>query len=197
MSRGICRAVAVSLSVAVTLIGVGCGASTSSSSSGGSSKSAAKKPGGCGIKATSDCTPHAGPHGTVIVDTLQWRVVNAKKTKTLGDASLGLGATANGEFVVVKLKVTNHKSESVDLTSDVVKLESNGKTYDPDSSGTTAAIGAGDKPLFLETLGPDVTLTSEVVFDVPPSVATGSPEARFGELGFGDTKGYIALPRMK
>jgi len=97
----------------------------------------------------------------------------------------------------VKLKVTNHKSESVDLTNNVVKLESNGKTYDPDSSGTTAAIGAGEKPLFIETLGPDVTLTSKVVFDVPQSVLNASPEMRFGELGFGDTKGYIALPKLR
>ncbi|MFL5862973.1 MAG: DUF4352 domain-containing protein [Solirubrobacteraceae bacterium] len=154
------------------------------------------KPQGCGIKATDDCTPHLGPHGAVVVDTLKWRVLNATSTSTIGDTSLGLGAKANGKFVVVTLKVTNGKSESVDLTDGVLKLEVNGKTYDPDSSGTTAAIGAGENPLFLETLGPDVTLTSKVVFDVPPSVLHASPQMRFGELGFGDTKGYIALPKM-
>jgi hypothetical protein len=132
----------------------------------------------------------------VIVDTLRWRVLGASATPTIGDPSSGLGAKANGVFVIVKLRVTNGKKDSVDLTDNVVKLESAGRTYDPDSSGTTAAIGAGQNPLFLEPLGPDVTLTSKVVFDVPPSLLHGRIEIRFGELGFGDTHGYIRLPSL-
>jgi Domain of unknown function (DUF4352) len=193
VSRAICQVV---VSTAALIIVAGCGSSSSSSGSK-TTKNTGNKPAGCGIKATSSCTPRVGPNGSVTVDTLTWRVVDATKTKTIGDVSSGLGAKANGEFVVVKLKVTNGKSKSVDLTNNAVKLENDGKTYDPDSSGTAAAIGAGEKPLFLETLGPDVTLTSKVVFDVPPSVLSGSPQMRFGELGLGTTKGYIALPKLQ
>ena len=121
-------------------------------------------------------------------------MLKATKTDTIGDPSSGLGAKANGVFSIVTLRVTNGKNESVTLAGNVVKLESEGKTYDPDISGTTAAIGTGQKPLTLETVGPGVSLTSKVVFDVPPNVLNASPEVRFGELGLGDTKAYIALP---
>lgn len=185
----------VALAVGGTLFAA-CGSTSSSTTNEHHSGShAAKTADGCGTKATEDCTPHVGSRGSVTVDTLKWHVVSTTKAKTIGDTSLGLGSKANGEYLVVKLKVTNGKDKSVDLTDDVVKLESTGKTYDPDLDGTTAALGSGQDPLFLSTLGPDVTMTSSVVFDVPPSVAHGKPEARFGELGFGDTKGYISLPR--
>ena len=76
------------------------------------------------------------------------------------------------------------------------QLEVSGNTYDTDTEGTIAAIGDGQEPLFFEDIGPDSTLTGKVVYDVPPKVLKKRLEMRFNELGFGETRGYIALPKL-
>jgi hypothetical protein len=108
----------------------------------------------------------------------------------------GLGEKADGVFVVVDLKIRSAKSESVTLTDNVFQLEVNGKTYDPDTDGTVAAMGAGENPLFLEDIGPDATTRGKVVFDVPKSALKKHPAMRFNELGLGSTHGYIKLPSL-
>ncbi|UGS35243.1 DUF4352 domain-containing protein [Capillimicrobium parvum] len=177
----------------------GCGTTDDSSSGGstGSGESGAKSESdGCGFKATDDCTPHVGADGKVRVDAIVWNLESARTTNTIGEQQYGLGAKADGVFVVVKLKATSKKDESATLSDNVIKLEVNGNTYDPDSDGSIAAIGAGDEPFFLETLNPDSTEKGTVVFDVPKKVLNDKPELRFGELGFGDTHAYIALPQI-
>jgi hypothetical protein len=103
---------------------------------------------------------------------------------------------ADGVFVVVDLKVRSDKDESVTLTDNAFQLEVGGNTYDTDSDGTVAAIGAGDDPFFLEDIGPDATLEGQVVFDVPPAALKKKPEMRFNELGFGSSHAYVALPPL-
>jgi Domain of unknown function (DUF4352) len=183
---------------------ISAGASSCSSSNGGSGSSGGNTSGGstksssagCGTKATDNCTPHVGSHGTVTVDALEWRLISAKTAHTIGDPASGLGAKANGVFVIVKMKVHSKKTDSATLTSDVIKLEAKGKKYDTDSNGSTAAIGAGQQPFFLNTIGPDSDVTGTAVFDVPPAVLAKRPEIRVNELGFSPPHGYIALPRL-
>lgn len=146
--------------------------------------------------ASSDNTPSVGPQGSVEVDTLRWRLHKATTAETIGDQRYGLGAEANGLFVVVDLTVKNNKSESVTLTPEVVSLVASDKTYDADSAAETALIGSGAKTFFLSDLGPDVSSTGRVAFDVAPAVLGQHPQLRFNELGFGDTHGYIALPPL-
>src|SRR5205085_1040402 len=139
------------------------GANSCSTSNSGSNKSsggnAASSSAACGTKATDDCTPRVGPSGTVEVDALLWHLLSARTAQSIGDTSIGAGAKANGIFVVVKLRVRSKRTDSVTLSGDVIKLEVNGKRYDTDNSGTTAAIGAGQQPFFLDTIGPDSTVT--------------------------------------
>jgi hypothetical protein len=172
----------------------GSGASDAASSS--SKSSDAKKPDGCGIKATDDCTPHVSSAGKVRVDALVWHIKSARVTETIGDQKYGLGAKASGKFIVLKLGVHSDKDESADLTDNSIKLEVNGNTYDADNDGTVAAVGAGEKPFFLDTIGPDADREGTVVFDVPESVLGKKIEVRFNELGFGETHGYISLPSV-
>lgn len=178
-----------------------CGAtedkSSSSNSSSSSNKSSNKKSDSCGTKATKDCTPHVSSTGSVRVDAMIWRVKSAKTAKAIGDQTYGLGAKANGRFVVVKLKVHSDKNESAQLSDNVIKLEIDGNTYDPDNDGTVAVLGeGGDQPFFLDTVGPDSDRNGTVVFDVPESKLGGKIELRFGELGFGETHGYVRLPSL-
>jgi hypothetical protein len=173
------------------------GSSSSSSSGGSGSKSKTSKASkSCGFKATDDCTPHVGPNAKVRVDALIWRVASVRTAKTIGDQQYGLGAKASGRFVIVKLKVHSDKNESADLSSDVVKLEIDGNTYDADNDGSVAAMGAGEEPFFLNTIGPDADRSGAVVFDIPPKKLSKKIEARFNELGLGSTHGYIALPSL-
>lgn len=172
--------------------------STSTSTAHGSSKPTPPPPAasGCGTRATDDCTPHVPPNGHVRVDALTWRVVSARVTQTLGDQQYGLGEKANGRFVVLKLHVHSYRDESATLSDDVIHLEVGGNTYDADNDGTVAAMGTGDEPFFLDTIGPDSDRTGTVVFDLPTRILKKKLEVRFNELGFGSTKGYILLPKL-
>lgn len=146
--------------------------------------------------ASSDNTPSVGPRGTVEVDTLRWRLRDVETSDTIGDQRYGLAADANGVFVIAELTVKNNKSESVTLTPEVVSLVASDKTYEADSDAETSLIGNGSETFFFSDLGPDVSQTGTVVFDVAPPVLRQDPQLRFNELGFGDTHGYIALPPL-
>jgi hypothetical protein len=132
----------------------------------------------------------------VEVDTLRWRLRNARTAKTIGDQQYGLGSKANGIYVIVDLSVKNNKSESVTLTSESVSLTAGDDTYSTDSNAETALLGSGAKTFFLEDLGPGVTLNGTAAFDVAPSVLAQHPQLRFNELGYGETRGYITLPPL-
>jgi hypothetical protein len=184
--------------VALIAIGTATGCSTTSSTS--SATPSPSSPGTSGNEpsknASESNTPSVGPSGSVEVDDLRWRLDHASTATTIGEPSSGLGAKANGIFVVVTLHVTNKKSESVTLTSGAISLVAGKKTYSTDSSAETALVGQGGKTFLIETLGPGVSLTGKTGFDVAPSVLHQHPQLRFNELGIGTTHGYIALPPL-
>ena len=95
--------------------------------------------------------------------------------------------------MVVSSGVTNGKSESVTIMSSMATLMIGDKSYDVDSDGDIALMLDGGKTFFLKDLGPDVTTSGQVVFDIPKASAKKKLEVCFGELGFGDSKGCIAL----
>jgi hypothetical protein len=199
----------VGLVIVVAIAGGSSESKSSSSSSGTSSDTstqadakagnshAAAKPVSCGIKATDDCTPHVKMGHSVRVDALYWNATGVDTAATLGDQEYGLGAKADGTFVVVDLKVRSAKNESVTLSDNSVQIETaDGNTYDSDSDGSIAAMGEGQDPLFLEDIGPDATVHSKVVFDLPASAMSKKLSLRFNELGLGSTHGYISLPAL-
>jgi hypothetical protein len=152
---------------------------------------------GCGVEATDDCTPEVGPNGKVQVDALVWQIQSAKTAASIGDQTYGLGEEANGVYLIVDLKVTSMKDESVTISEEVVSLVADGEnTYSTDSDGAFAAVGAGQDAFFFEDIGPDSTLEGVVVFDVPKSTLKSKLQLKFGELGFGDTTGYIEIPTV-
>ena len=99
---------------------------------------AAKAPSGdttatCGSKATDECTPHVGPSNSARVDALIWRLTSVRQTQTIGEQQYGLGAKANGVFLVLNLSVHSDRNESATLTDSTIKLETDGNTYDADN----------------------------------------------------------------
>jgi hypothetical protein len=171
-------------------------AGSSASENRESKAKATKRENGCGTTASSDCTPRVGPDGQIRVDAMYYRLVNVRTAESLGDQQYGLGETADGVYVIAKIRVRSDKDESATLTSSTFQLQVGRNVYDTDSAGTIAAAGANEEPFFLKDIGPDVTTTGTVVFDVPASALKRKPELRFNELGFGDGHGFIRLPAL-
>ena len=143
--------------------------------------------------ATDDYTPHVGQGTPVVVDQLTWRVTGSPySAATLGDNEY-TGATANGVFVVVPMTVRNGKNETVTVNASMLKLVAGGKEYESDNEGQVALMGSGQKSFFLEDIGPDLSQPGTVVFDVPKAALGAKPEVCAGELGFGPSRGCIAL----
>ena len=175
----------------------GSGASSAQASAHDTKSTKADGSASCGRTATDDCTPSIGwQDGSVRVDALQWKVKSVETRKTIGDMTYGLGQKADGMFVVAKVQVHSKKDESATLTDNAMKLQIGNTTYDPDTEGTTAAMGNGEDPFFLRDLGPDSTTTGTVVFDVPTSKLSKKMQMRFGELGFGETHALVELPEL-
>ncbi len=188
----------------LTVLGgvTGCGETGNSSSSSAASSTSSKPSSGPGSKgnepdknASEENTPSVGPHESVEVDDLRWRLLHAETTHTIGEPS-GLGATANGVFVVVTLHVTNKKHSTATMTDEIVTLVAEKKEYKVSSSAETALIGEGGKTFLIQELSPEESLAGRTAFDIPPQVLQKHPQLRFNELGFGSTHGYIALPPL-
>jgi hypothetical protein len=176
--------------IAITSSGGGDDASTpadQADGAGGSSQADAPS-----NKATNDHTPHVGANGSVIVDTLTWRISGAYTAPTIGENQFAT-ETADGVYVAVALSVTNGKEESVTLQGGMITLAAGSSRYESDSEGTFAASIDGEETFFLKDLGPAVSTNGTVVFDVAPAALQRRPEICFGELGFGSSEGCIRL----
>ena len=122
------------------------------------------------------------------------RIVSARTKRRVGNDFLS--ETADGVYVLVKLRVSNHKSRSVTLTSSQMTYEVAGKEYATDSDGSTVlTLTSDNETFFLKDLGPDVATTGVVAFDVPRATLKQQPEICFGDLTVGWQKGCIRLPR--
>ncbi len=184
------------LAVVVALVMTGCGSSRERSPTGHVSvaTSKAQLENDPSKNASDSNTPRVGPIGSVEVDDLRWHLGYTPEVATYSlplEAKILERAVANGIFIVVPLSVTDHKSESVRLTSELVSLVAGGKTY---SMNRDAEAHLPGHMLSGEELGPNVGDVVEAVFDVAPEVLHERPELRFNELGFGTTHAYIELP---
>jgi len=104
-------------------------------------------------RATDDNEPHVGPRESVIVDTLEWRVVSARQAPSI--LSQFTRERADGVYVIANLRVHNGKDKSVTINTDIVTLEVGGAEYKYDSEGTTALQLGGEETFLLKDLGPD------------------------------------------
>jgi len=145
--------------------------STSSSSEGGSAASSSSGSSNSSSNNSSDseAPPVASVGQPVDVEGTRYEVLSVRTASRVGDQYFG--EDANGEFVIVKMELTNLKDETRTIISNAITLTAaNGKTYEVSSD----ALLSVDNPILLEEIQPDLPEKGTVVFDVPKSQVSGS-----------------------
>lgn len=190
----ISRAAMAAACIAIAVPLAGC--STSSTSGGGADDGNADST--ASNIATDDYTPHVKQGTPVVVDNLTWRVERAESATVLGASNEFAREDAKGTFVVVRLSVKNGNNETANITSGMIKLIAKGREYETDSRAELALVATDTgEPFLFEDLGPELTQDGTAVFDIPTSSLKPAPEVCFGEMGFGPSRGCIALNRMR
>lgn len=92
---------------------------------------------------------------------------------SVGDTASGFGATAQGQFCDVTMKIANHGSVSQDFSaSSQYAFSPTGSKYSYSSSGTIWATRAEN---FIAGINPGNSITTDVYYDIP----VGSSIAKF------------------
>jgi hypothetical protein len=117
-----------------------------------------------------------------------YEVTSAKSASTVGDDEF-TRTKANGEFIVIKLKLTNRKDEPATISESAIKvIGGNKKQY---STSSDALLAFPDQTFILEEIQPDVTKGATLVYDVPES-AVSKAKLQVEDL-FSDAKGQVRL----
>lgn len=150
-SVGIMAVAATSLWAATASGGSSSSVSTSGSSGSSGSAGAASDP-GLG-------QPASDGKFTFTVNTVKCGI------PSVGDTANGLGATAQGQFCDVNLKVANTSSESQDFSSsNQYAFSPTGSKY---SDSTEATIAAGVDQNVFSGINPGNSITTDFYYDIP------------------------------
>jgi hypothetical protein len=98
----------------------------------------------------------------------QFVITKITHAKSVGDTSLGLGDTAQGEYTILHITVTNIGSEpqTLDDSSQYV-YDSQGRQFDASTSADLDINGAGNGGVFLNDINPGNTVHGKIAFDLP------------------------------
>jgi hypothetical protein len=114
--------------------------------------------------------PKAASVGTAVRDgKFQFTITSVSQAKTAGDTSDGLGDTAQGEYTILHVTVTNIGSEpqTLDDSSQYV-YDASGRKYD---ASTDADLdlnsSSGADSVFLNDINPGNTVKGQIAFDMP------------------------------
>jgi len=99
-----------------------------------------------------------------------YQVTNVDTANEVGDRYTG--ATANGEFVIVDLNLTNEEEEPATILEDNLRLiGGNGNQY---TTSSDAILAFPDQTILLEEIQPDNTQKGVLVYDLPPDAVSGA-----------------------
>jgi hypothetical protein len=93
-----------------------------------------------------------------------------KTAERVGDRYTGV--TANGEFIVVDLQLTNEEDEPATILEDNIRvIGGNGSSY---STSDEALFAFPEQTFLLEEIQPEVTESGKLVYDLPPAAVRGA-----------------------
>lgn len=110
----------------------------------------------------------------VAVGKLTYKVNSVTTDTNVGGQ---FGVNAKGVFMIVNISITNNDTKAASISDGSLKIKSNGAEYKADSSAGIYANDAGNSAAFSD-LNPGTTQTTNIVFDVPQTVAD-DPNAKF------------------
>lgn len=129
--------------------------------------------------------------GTAVRDgKFQFKVTSVSRAKSVGDAANGFGDTAQGEYTVLHVTVTNigQQAQTLDDSSQYL-YDSTGRKYD---ASTNADIDInGNDQVFLNDINPGNTVNGELAFDMP--AGTKAVKAELHDSAFSGGV-QVALP---
>jgi hypothetical protein len=98
---------------------------------------------------------------------LAFTVTQAKDAKSLGNTYTK--KDAQGVFKIITIKVENKGKETKTIDSSMLKLkDGQGRTFERSIDGQTAkGLSQGQVDLFLQQVQPSLSVTGEIVFDIP------------------------------
>jgi hypothetical protein len=96
---------------------------------------------------------------------LHYDIVTVRLEPSIGDASVGMSKKANGEFILVAVRVRNTGTSAAHVTDQDFHLKRADSIYDADPAGSMY-VGS-DNSFSFDTINPGISRTGTVVFDVP------------------------------
>lgn len=104
---------------------------------------------------------------TVTDKDLAFTATNVAKVKSLGNSYTK--KDAQGTFYVITLNVKNVGKETATIDSSMIKItDSQGRKFDRSIEGQTAkGLSQGKVDMFLQQVQPGLSVTGDIVFDLP------------------------------
>ena len=114
--------------------------------------------------------PQVAKIGTPVRDgKFQFTVTSVSHAKSVGDTADGFGDTAQGEYTILHVTVTNigSQSQTLDDSSQYV-YDASGRKYDASTSADIDLNSAsGSDSVFFNDINPGNTVRGELAFDMP------------------------------
>jgi hypothetical protein len=167
ITAGITGVIVLLIIIAAALGGGDSGSNSTGTSAGGSTGTGTNAGTGSGQAAQSAALPGIGDK--VRDGKFQFVITKVTHAKSVGDTSLGLGDTAQGEFVVLHITVTNisNQPQTLDDSSQYV-YDGHGRKYDASGSADIDMSGAnGTNSTWLDDINPGNTVHGRIAFDLP------------------------------
>ena len=146
---------AIAVFVLIIIVSVSGGESPSTDSTGSSdtrSSAPAQTAFGVGDEAT--------------VGDLTYKVNSSSEKSSVGSSAFA--KTTEGKFVIVNVTVRNNANETKTIDSSLFKMKDGaGREFDYSTEGNTAHMLSGGEDFFLQQVQPGLTVTGEIVFEVP------------------------------
>ncbi len=135
--------------------------------SGGSKKGSSTTTGSQAQQAKTEEKTVAKLNEPVVSGDLSFIATSVSDSKILGNSFTK--KEAQGTFKIITLKISNTGKETKTVDSSMIKLKDDqGRTYERSIEGQTAkGLSQGKVDLFLQQVQPGLSVTGDIVFDVP------------------------------
>ncbi len=161
------------------------------SSGGGSNPSpSSSSASGSAPKVSTPAAPKAASVGTPVRDgKFQFTITSVTTAKSVGNASEGLGDTAQGEYTILHVTVTNIGSgaQTLDDSSQYI-YDASGRKYDASTDADLDLNGSsGTDSVFFNDINPGNTVKGQLAFDMPSGTTAVKAELHDSAFSSGVT----------